>query len=162
MRLSLLVGLTSAAAPGTAAAQAGEQAFKDWALRCEAEQPCRLEHRVFLQGQPDAPILVMAFQSGGAGQGILGIIRVPMDVLLPSGLKLLVDGTQIRDLAYHHCLPNGCVAVFELDTALRSRLERGIQAKVGFQLLDGRQPTIPLTLLGVTAGLRSLDEATPR
>lgn len=150
---------TPAQPQAAAAPQENVQAFKDWALRCNEQSGCLLEHRVYIKEDPNAPVMVVAFQRDKGGSSTMGVIRVPLSVLLQKGLKVTVDGTALKDLPYHHCRPEGCLSLFNFDGDLRKRFQRGSKAKVGFQLIDGRELSIPLTLMGITAGLKALDKA---
>jgi len=50
----------------------------------------------------------------------------------------------------------GAFALFPLADGLRRQLERGKEAQIRFHLVDGRSIGVPLSLLGITAGLKAL------
>ena len=49
-------------------------------------------------------------------------------MLLPNGLGLNVDGTDMGRVAFVRCLPNGCVAEVVMDDALLKMLSEGQNA----------------------------------
>ena len=138
---------------------ASSQAFRDWALTCPPAEDCVLEQRLFLAGGDVAePVLRMAFQAIAERATPLVAIRVPLGVLVSPGLSLRVDQGEDQQIPLHHCRPEGCLALFPLEEDWRQALEAGRELQVGFRRLDGQTMTLPVSLLGITAGLRALEE----
>ena len=133
--------------------------FRDWGMRCPDRGPCILEQRVYVEGNDETPLLQVAFRAAGDDGRLLVAILVPLGVLLPPGIELAVDGGASRRIPFHHCRAEGCLALLELTDGLRGELERGREARLRYVLTDGRSLGLPLSLLGITAGLRALDAA---
>lgn len=124
-------------APGAVADD--NYSLQDWALLCQDEQSCRLERRVFVQGAEKAPLVHMIFQAPSQAQGLVVLLRIPLGVLLRPGIQLLVDRGAPQTFPVHHCGPEGCLVMFQLTNDLRRILERGREAQVRFNTLDGRR-----------------------
>jgi len=160
----LVLGLLPAMWGQQAAAE--ETVYKDWALRC-SENPagCILEQRVYVEGAEKTPLVHMAVrklareEGKGASRGLWVVLRVPLEVRLAAGLKLRVDGAAPRSIPFHHCRAEGCLALFPLDSTFRRRLEAGREAMVTFETLGGQGIGVPVSLLGVKAGLAGLEKA---
>jgi invasion protein IalB len=152
LTLASIVALALGVAPAIA-----DEVFQDWALRCPEKPGCFLDQRVFVKGQEQSPVLQAAFQLRGKRPQVIGMLRVPLGVLLPPGLELDIDGAKALRIAYSHCRTEGCIALFELTRDLRRRLERGREARVAFQTVEGKRSELPLSLMGITDGLKALD-----
>ena len=133
------------------------EGFADWALRCPEAAPCVLEQRLYVEGEGREPLLHVAFQQTDAGPGIAGLARLPLGVLLPSGVAIAITGREPERLGFHHCRQEGCVVVFELSQSLRRAFERAKTAEVTFTTAEGRTVGLPLSLMGISAGLRALE-----
>lgn len=147
---SLWVASTAPAQPEEPA-----QSFKDWAVRCPDGARCILEQRVLLEDNP-TPLLHVVLQYSDEPRTLNKIIRVPLGVLLPPGLTIAIDRGQPLTIPFHHCLPGGCLALTRVSATLAAALRRGNSADVSYQLADSRTLTVPLSLHGITAGLRAL------
>lgn len=149
----LAASLWVAAAP--AQPEQPAQSFKDWALRCPDEVGCVLEQRVLLEDNP-TPLLHVALQYKNEPLILTAIIRVPLGVRLLPGLTIVIDGGKPLTLSFHHCRPEGCLVLTQISEPLAAALRRGNRADVSYQLADSRALTVPLSLHGITAGLRAL------
>ncbi|HCS91144.1 MAG: hypothetical protein N838_16325 [Thiohalocapsa sp. PB-PSB1] len=139
-----------------AAAAPPVQTFKDWALRCPDEVGCVLEQRVLLEDNDRTPLLHVALQYSGQPRSLNAILRVPLGVLLAPGLTLTLDAGAPQNIPFHHCLPEGCVGLIKISDSLAADLRRALTGQVSYRLADGRNLEIPLSPLGITAGLRAL------
>ncbi len=126
-------------------------------MHCPEQGACVLEQRVLLEGEDAMPLIHCALQLAGEPPQPLAVVHVPLGVLLSRGLQLSVDGRAPQSFAFHHCRPEGCLALFPLADDLRGQLEQGREAQVRFHLVDGRLVGVPLSLLGFTAGLKALN-----
>lgn len=143
---------------GTPSAQEKDQEYQDWAMRCPEKEPCVLEQRVFVEGMEQGPLVHVAFQVLKQSSELLVVLRVPLNVLLAPGLQLKVGQRTPQTLPFHHCRAEGCVSLFVLTPELRRSLVAGREAQLSFHMLDGRRVGVPVSLLGVTAGLKALDD----
>jgi len=140
----------------SAAAAPPVQTFKDWALRCPEGAACVLEQRVLLKDNEATPLLHLAFQYDGEPRVLNAILRVPLGVLLAPGLTLTIEGRPPFSIPFHHCRPEGCLALAPASDRLLTALRRGKRATVGYRLGDGRGLKVPLSLDGLDSGLRAL------
>jgi len=79
--------------------------------------------------------------------------------MLRLGIELGVDRERATTYPFHHCRPEGCLAIFRGSRNLRRKLEPGKQANIGYYLTNGRKYSVPVSLMGITAGLRALEKA---
>jgi len=149
--------LTAAALWACCSALAASEVFQDWALRCPEDGQCVLEHRVLLEENDEMPLLHLALQYSGSPLALNAVIRVPLGVLLGPGLALTVDDGEPIAMPFHHCRQHGCLALLQVSDQLADSLRRGTAARVSYHLPDGRELGVPLSLYGVTAGLRALE-----
>ena len=155
------------------AGDAEEIVFKDWALHSDqARALWILEQRVFLEGNDNTPLVHMGFQilatqenkgqeknaKAGTRKRLWLTLRVPLGVQLGPGLHLQVDDGEIVIIPLHHCRADGCIALTPLQAEWRRRLEAGTKAQVSYQLLNGQRLSVPISLMGVKAGLAGLDK----
>jgi invasion protein IalB len=78
------------------------------------------------------------------------LLRVvaPMGVLLPAGLRLKIDQTDVGKAGFVRCLPSGCVAEVVMDDNLINRLRTGETATfIIFQIPD-EGIGLPISLKG--------------
>lgn len=159
----MLMMLTGAGAPVSGAEE--ETVFKDWALRStEASSEWVLEQRVFIEGNEEAPLVRIAIQrldaeiQGEETDSLWVVVSVPLGVLLRPGLQLTIDDGDPLNVPIHHCRAGGCIALLPLRPGLRDDLEAGLKAQVGFYALNGQRVGVPVSLMGVKAGIAALEK----
>lgn len=135
------------------------ETYGDWALQCPEAAPCFLMQRVLLKGKREQPLINFILQFSRKPSRLLIAIRIPLGVVLASGIELRVDKAKAGVYPYHHCRSEGCFAIFPVSRKLRRSLERGKRANVSYLLIDGKRYSIPVSLIGITAGLRALKNA---
>ena len=86
------------------------------------------------------------------------IMRVlaPLGVLLPSGLGLKIDDTDLGRAGFVRCLPNGCVAEVILEDKLLNQLETGKTATFIIFQTPEEGIGIPISLNGFADGFKAL------
>ncbi|MFC0283862.1 invasion associated locus B family protein [Camelimonas abortus] len=148
-------------APGGADAQGVvRETFNDWQLRCEkpagaAAEHCALVQNVAAADRPNVTLLVIILDTAD-GKGRLLRVLAPLGVLLPAGLGLKIDQTDIGRAGFVRCLPTGCVAEVVMDDSLTSRLKEGkVATFVVFQTPE-EGIGVPVTLEGLDRGLAAL------
>jgi len=154
---------------GAAAPPAVEpRRYGDWELVCkpraDAATPkaesasCRLQQAQAVNGGKD---VVFLFNIARQGKQRIAIISTPLNVYLPAGLELKIDGGQTQRVIFETCNVSGCHAGFALSGSLLSALRKGNVLTVA--LKDTKATTIPLkvSLNGVSAGIDGLDAVTP-
>jgi invasion protein IalB len=121
------------AAPGGAQAQgAVRSTYGDWQIRCEqpagaqAEQ-CAVYQNIVAEDRPNMTLLVIALRTADRKSQLLRVVA-PLGVLLPSGLGLRIDQTDIGRAAFMRCIASGCIAEAVIDDKLAEQLRTGQQA----------------------------------
>ncbi len=159
----MLMMLAGAGAPASGAEE--ETVFKDWALRSPEESAeWVLEQRVFIEGNEKAPLVRIAIQGldaeieGEETESLWVVISVPLGVLLRPGLQLTIDDDDPSNIPIHHCRAGGCIALLPLSPGLRGDLEAGLKAQVAFHTLNGQRVGVPVSLMGVKAGIAALEK----
>ena len=94
--------------------------------------------------------VLRAFAALGLGLGLVGI------VLLPSGLGLKVDDTDIGRAGFVRCLPTGCIAEVTMEDRLIDQLGKGKSATFIIFQTPEEGIGIPLTLAGFKEGFDKL------
>jgi invasion protein IalB len=83
-------------------------------------------------------------------------VLAPLGVLLPNGLGLNVDGTDMGRVAFVRCLPNGCIAEVELDEEIVKVLSEGTNAIFVVFKTPEEGVGIPVSLNGFAEGFAAL------
>ncbi len=158
--LALLLGLWLPTAAG-AEAEGGAQ-FQDWTVTCApagAEtRACALTQR--LADPSDGRFLGEVGLNplgSGAERRLVMVLRTPDGVLLTARPAFRVGAGEPVALVWHSCAEARCSALLTLEPAHITALRRGLTMVVGYQPLGRDGPvTFPVSLRGVTAGLRAL------
>lgn len=156
--LSIAAALLAA---GPAAAQGTvRNTYEDWQLRCEtpagakAEQ-CALVQYVAAEDRPNLTLVVIVLKTAD-NRGYLLRVVAPLGVLLPSGLGLKIDQTDIGRASFVRCLTTGCVAEVVMDDGLIRSLRSGAQATfIVFQTPE-EGVGIPVSMKGFGTGFDTL------
>lgn len=159
--LSGLLLLMTVLAAGPAAAQGSvRKTFDDWQLRCEtpagakAEQ-CALVQYLAAEDRPNLSLVVIVLKTAD-NRGYLLRVVAPLGVLLPSGLGLKIDQTDIGRAGFVRCLTTGCVAEVVMDNGLITQFKNGAKATfIVFQTPE-EGVGIPLSMKGFATGFDSL------
>ncbi|MET0257789.1 MAG: invasion associated locus B family protein [Methylobacterium sp.] len=158
MALAFVLGVMM---PGAASAQ-GEvrKSFEDWQLRCETpagakSEQCALVQYVAAEDRPNLTLVVIVLKTAD-NRGYLLRVVAPLGVLLPSGLGLKIDNTDIGRAGFVRCLTTGCVAEVVMDDGLLRTFKAGKQATfIVFQTPE-EGVGIPLSLKGFDTGFESM------
>lgn len=136
------------------------QTFDDWQLRCEtpagakAEQ-CAMVQYVAAEDRPNLTLVVIVLKTAD-NRGYLLRVVAPLGVLLPSGLGLKIDQTDIGRAGFVRCLTTGCVAEVVMDDGLIKSFKGGTRATfIVFQTPE-EGVGIPLSMKGFGNGFDSL------
>ena len=154
-----LVFMTGFAAP--AAAQGVVKGkFGDWEMRCEtppgsARDQCALMQSVAAEDKPNVNLVVIVLKTADGKSRLLRVIA-PLGVLLPSGLGLKVDQTDIGRAGFVRCLPSGCVAEVVMEDKLLDQLRTASSATFVIFQTPEEGIGIPLTLNGFKDGFDKL------
>ncbi len=134
--------------------------FGDWQLRCEtpagakAEQ-CALVQYLAAEDRPNLTLVVIVLKTAD-NRGYLLRVVAPLGILLPSGLGLKIDQTDVGRAGFVRCLSTGCVAEVVMDDGLVKQFSNGAQATfIVFQTPE-EGVGIPLSMKGFGQGFQSL------
>ncbi len=161
----LVAGLMGAAAVlgGATLTQAQgvvKSKFGDWEIRCEkppgasAEQ-CALIQSVVAEDKSNVNLVVIVLKTSDGKSRLLRVIA-PLGVLLPNGLGLKIDETDIGRAGFVKCLPTGCVAEVVMDDKLVEQLRTGKVATFIIHQVPEEGIGLPLTLAGFKEGFQKL------
>ncbi|MBB3809504.1 invasion associated locus B family protein [Pseudochelatococcus contaminans] len=152
---TIMTGAAPAAAQGVVRATHGE-----WQMRCEtppgasAEQ-CALVQNVAAEDRPNITLLVIVLKTADNKSRLLRVVA-PLGVLLPAGLGLKIDQTDVGRAGFVRCLNTGCIAEVVMDDTLLDRLKQGQTATfIVFQTPE-EGIGIPVTLDGFSPGFDAL------
>ncbi|GAB4066588.1 invasion associated locus B family protein [Ancylobacter sonchi] len=132
----------------------------EWQIRCDTPPGAQSEQCVLLQSvqaddRPNVGLTVIVLKTAD-GQSRLLRVLAPLGVLLPSGLGLKIDSTDVGRAGFVRCVPNGCVAEVVLDDKLTQQLRTGQNATfIVFQTPE-EGIGIPLSLKGFGEGYDAL------
>lgn len=149
-----------AAAPAANAQGVVRKSFGDWQQRCEtpagaSKEQCALVQNVAAEDKPNVTLLVIVLRTADGKSRLLRVLA-PLGVLLPAGLGLKIDQTDVGRAGFVRCLPTGCVAEVVMDENLINRLKTGKLATfVVFQTPE-EGIGIPVSLNGFDKGLDAL------
>ena len=152
---------SDAAKPDAAApASARRTKFNDWELRCEtppgaSKEQCALLQSVAADDKPNINLVVITLKTADGKSRLLRVIA-PLGVLLPNGLGLKIDQTDIGRAGFVRCLPTGCVAEVIMDDKLLDQLKTGKTATFIIYQTPEEGVGIPLNLAGFGEGFEAL------
>jgi invasion protein IalB len=132
----------------------------DWQIRCDtppgaqAEQ-CALIQSVTADDRPNIGLTVIILKTADKKSRIMRVIAPP-GVLLPSGLGLKIDNTELGRAGFVRCVPNGCVAEVVMDDNLIGKLRGGQSATFIIFQTPEEGIGFPISLKGFSEGFDKL------
>ena len=152
--LAAWAGVASADAQGVVRATYG-----DWQLRCEGVQggpeQCALVQNVVTEDKGNLGLVVIVVKTAD-GSGLLLRVVAPLNILLPNGLGLRIDRTEIGRAGFVRCLSSGCVAEVVMDAQLLAQFRSGRAATFVVWPTPEEGVGIPVALSGFSAGVAAL------
>jgi invasion protein IalB len=103
--------------------------YGDWEMRCEtppgaSHEQCALIQSVAAEDKPNVNLVVIVLKAADNKSRLLRVIA-PLGVLLPAGLGLKIDQTDVGRAGFVRCLPSGCVAEVVMEDSLLDQLRNG-------------------------------------
>lgn len=157
----LLLAVALAAAARPAAAQGTVKAsFADWNLVCDTppgakSEQCALVQSVIAEDQQNVGLTVIVLRTADGKNELLRVLA-PLGVLLPSGLGLKIDETDVGRAGFVRCLSNGCIAEVVLQDDLTAKLKSGQMANFIIFKTPEQGIGIPVSLNGLAQGMEQL------
>jgi invasion protein IalB len=132
----------------------------DWQVRCDTpagaqSEQCVLMQFVTAEDRENVGLTVIVLKTAD-GQAQIMRVLAPLGVLLPSGLGLKVDETDMGRAGFVRCLPNGCVAEVILEEQLLAQLNTGQTATFIIFQTPEEGIGIPISLNGFQPGYEAL------
>lgn len=148
------------AAPPAAAQGVVREVFGDWQQRCETppgarEEQCAIVQNVAAEDRPNVTLLVIVLATADTEAKLLRVVA-PLGVLLPAGLGLRIDDTDVGSAGFVRCLPTGCVAEVIMDDGLVGLLRGGEEATFIIFQTPEEGIGIPVSLAGFAQGFDTL------
>jgi invasion protein IalB len=151
----LIVSVGLAHAQGTVKSVHG-----DWQVRCDTPpgaqgEQCALIQSVTAEDRPNVGLTVIVLKTADQKSRLMRVLA-PLGVLLPSGLGLKIDKTDVGRAGFVRCLPNGCVAEVQMDENLMKQLRTGQAATFIIFQTPEEGIGIPMSLKGFGDGYDKL------
>jgi invasion protein IalB len=160
--LRLVLALIGAIACGHAVLGQGVVKSKhgDWDLRCEtppgaAKEQCALLQSVAAEDRPNINLMVIVLKTADEKNRLLRVIA-PLGTLLPSGLGLKIDDTDVGRAGFVRCLPSGCIAEVIMEDKLIDQMKNGKRATFIIFQTPEEGIGIPLSMAGFKEGFDAL------
>ncbi|MGH6842857.1 MAG: invasion associated locus B family protein [Methylocella sp.] len=152
-----LIGIwLAASATGAVGQGVVKSKHGDWELRCEtppgaAREQCALLQSVAAEDKPNINLTVIVLKTADGKSRLLRVIA-PLGVLLPSGLGLKIDDTDVGRAGFVRCLPSGCVAEVVMEDKLIDQMKTGQKATFIIFQTPEVGTGIPLAIAGFKDG----------
>ena len=134
--------------------------YGDWDMRCDTppgaeSQQCVIMQFVTAEDRENVGLSVVAMKTADQQARILRVLA-PLGVLLPRGLGLRIDGTDLGTTGFIRCLPNGCVSEVLMDDTLIEQLRNGSEAMFIIFQTPEEGIGVPISLAGFGEGFDAL------
>ncbi|HXL68184.1 MAG TPA: invasion associated locus B family protein [Xanthobacteraceae bacterium] len=160
--LRILTGLLAVALAAAPAQAQGvvRSVHGDWQIRCDTppgaqSEQCALIQSVTAEDRVNVGLTVIVLKTADQKSRLMRVLA-PLGVLLPSGLGLKVDQTDIGRAGFVRCLPNGCIAEVIMDDKLIGQLKTGQTATFIIFQTPEEGIGIPVSLKGFSEGFDKL------
>jgi invasion protein IalB len=160
LRLAAFLALACCAVTPAAAQGVVRSVHGDWQIRCDTPagaqtEQCALIQSVTAEDRPNVGLTVIVLKTADQKSRLMRVLA-PLGVLLPSGLGLRIDQTEIGRAGFVRCLPNGCVAEVIMDEKLIGQMKSGTTATFIIFQTPEEGIGIPVSLSGFTQGFDKL------
>ena len=132
----------------------------DWQVRCDTPpgaqgEQCALFQSVTAEDRPNVGLTVIILKTADQKNRLMRVLA-PLGVLIPSGLGLKIDKTDIGKAGFVRCLPNGCVAEVQMADELVRQLRTGQTATFIIFQTPEEGIGFPMSLAGFGEGYDKL------
>ncbi|HWT31472.1 MAG TPA: invasion associated locus B family protein, partial [Propylenella sp.] len=118
-------------------------------------QQCVVMQFVTAEDRDNVGLSVVVMKTADKQARILRVLA-PLGVLLPRGLGLQIDDTDMGTTGFIRCLPNGCVSEVLMDDTLIEKLRSGKQAMFIIFQTPEEGIGVPISLAGFGEGFDAL------
>jgi invasion protein IalB len=132
----------------------------DWQVRCETppgaqSEQCALFQSVIAEDRPNTSMTVLVLRTADQKTRLMRV-QAPLGVLLPAGLGLKIDQSDVGRAGFVRCLPRGCYAEVVMDEKLVKQLRTGQTATFFIFQTPEEGIGFPLSLKGFGEGYDKL------
>ncbi|MBV9219009.1 MAG: invasion associated locus B family protein [Methylobacteriaceae bacterium] len=120
-----------------------------------SREQCALVQNIADKDRPNINLVVIVLKTAD-GKSRLLRVEAPLGVLLPMGLGLRIDATDVGRAQWVRCLPTGCVTDVGLDDKLIEQMKTGQTAWFMIFQTPEEGFGIPLALAGFKEGFEAL------
>jgi invasion protein IalB len=159
----VFLGLASAQAYAQSEVGSGQvkAVYGNWKLKCAQlagakQEKCALVQDLALADRPNMFLTILVMRAFDSDKKILRIVA-PLGVVLPAGLGLRVDGTDIGNVKFLKCWKFGCLAEVIVDDALVSKFSSGQTASFIVFPTPDSGIGFPAPLAGFAEGMKGLN-----
>ncbi|TPW34057.1 hypothetical protein E3202_05775 [Oecophyllibacter saccharovorans] len=126
--------------------------FQDWKLACQQQTGpdktvrCVVSQRLLNQ-RTHQQIVRISFQP--LAHQVNGQVMLPFGLALLKGLDLRMNTDPVgQNYPFTTCRANGCIVPLDLDDTQMRNFQQARQVQLSFQLLNGREITVPISMRG--------------
>lgn len=152
------IGLSTSAVfaqdTGANAQGAAAQQPKGWFKVCEVDKQTTKETcavNIQIVNEKNAPIAQARIVEQKGAPAKLFTVIVPPGLLIQSGLRIQIDGTNLGTAKYQICTPRACIAEARFDGKLITAMKRGQNLQIIGIGQDRKPAGFPVSLTGFTA-----------
>lgn len=137
--------------------------FGDWSKICsptEQGELCQLSQTV---NQNDSGKRLFETAVGyvpGTDNPVM-FLTAPLGIFIPRGITLELTEDTMLSTAVQRCDANGCLAVTTIDPEFLEEMKGAKDGRLIFGASADQNMAVPLSLMGFTAGMASLERFTP-
>ncbi len=132
----------------------------DWQIRCDTppgaqHEQCALMQSVIAEDRPNIGLTVLVLRTADQKVRLMRVIAPP-GVLLPNGLGLWIDQTEVGRAGFVRCIPIGCITEVILRDDLLRQLRNGQVATFTIFQTPEEGIGFPISLKGFAEGFDKL------
>ena len=140
--------------PAGATAEPSSEPDAPWSARCisatrDAPLNCQIEQRAVVTETGQLLLLVTIAVPGDSRQPVI-TIRTPLQLFLPAGVRIDVDGRNAEKLEFRTCDQQGCYVRNPISNATLDAMFKGLKLNIILENLNNQQLTVPMSLSGFT------------
>lgn len=140
--------------------------YKDWEVHCiKGTDTCAMQ-QVGSTAQEERALYITIQRvkntPSADGRAIPAVISAlaPLGVLIPYGLRAVIDAGDPTGMPFERCGPAGCVASAPMSDQTVTRMKKG--NRIVFKFALDREIDVPISLSGFTAAYNSLTPIEPQ
>lgn len=140
--------------PAGATAEPSTAPEAPWSAQCiapsrDAPLNCQIEQRAVVTETGQLLLLVTIAVPGESRQPVL-TVRTPLQLFLPAGVRIDVDGRNAEKLEFRTCDQQGCYVRNPISSTTLAAMVKGLKLNIILENLNNQQLTVPMSLSGFT------------